>query len=109
MMHWTEDDFINWRYAGDADGRHLDECAECRARAEQMVETHQRATATPELCWEFLARQRRNIYRRLGAAGHHSMVVRWAIAGVSLLSFVVLSLALMQPWTSNNSCPVHQR
>lgn len=103
MKHWTEDDFLSWRYAGDADTQHLEECAECRARAKEMVETHRRATVIPEVSWEFLAAQRRSIYRRLGAPDHHSTVMRWSVAGASLLSVVVLSLALMRPWTSNHS------
>ena len=102
MKHWSENDFLNWFYAGDGDTSHLDECATCRARAQQMADERRRATASPEVSWEFLAAQRRSIYRRLGASGHH-LAMRWAVAAASLLSVVVLSLALIQPWTSGNT------
>ena len=103
MKHWTEQDFLYWLYAGEADARHLDECAACRARAQQMTDTRQRDTAAPELSWEFLAAQRRSIYRRLGLVNQHSFAMRWAVAFVSLLSIVVLSLALIRPWTGNDA------
>lgn len=102
MKHWTEDDFLSWRYAGDPDAGHLDECAECRARAEQMVETHRRAIAAPDLSWEFLAAQRRGIYRRLGLANEPAASTRWAVAVVSLVCILALSVALMRPWTGNS-------
>jgi predicted anti-sigma-YlaC factor YlaD len=101
MKHWTEDDFLSWLYTGEADARHLDECATCRARAQQMTGTRERATAAPEISWEFLAAQRRSIYRKLGLVNEPAVPVRWAVAAVSLVCILALSVALMRPWTGN--------
>lgn len=104
MKHWTEADFLDWLYAGRADDAgHLDECTACRERAAEMIETRRRAVAEREVLWEFLAAQRRAIYRRLGDSGQHSFAMRWAVAAVSLLGIVVLSLTLMHPRTGNST------
>src|SRR5438105_10876690 len=102
MKHWTEDDFLRWLYTTEPGDGHLGACADCRARAERMIETRKSVTADPEVSWEFLASQRRSIYARLGQV-KHSFGMRWAVAGASLLSILALSLALIRPWTANNS------
>ena len=101
MKHWTEDDFLHWLYAESGPtAPHLEECQECRARAERMTETRRQATAAPEVSSEFLAAQRRSIYSRLGS---RSMAGRWAVAVASLLCIVALSLSMLHPWATGNT------
>lgn len=103
MKHWTEDDYLSWLYTGEANVRHLDECADCRAHAERMRITYRRATAAREVSWEFLAAQRRSLYRRLGLVNDRFWGARWAVAAASLLCILVLSVALMRPWGGNSA------
>ena len=105
MKHWTEDDFLHFLYAESGptapiEAGHLNECQACRARAEQMAATRRLAVRPPEIPSEFLAAQRRNIYRRLGS---QSMFGRWAVAVASLLCIVGLSLGMLHPWTTGNT------
>ena len=101
MKHWTENDLLHWLYTAEGDAAHLDECSDCRARAQQMIEIRKTTTADPEVSWDFLAAQRRSIYARLGRSGR-SFAMRWAMAGASLLGIAALSLALLRPWTTES-------
>jgi predicted anti-sigma-YlaC factor YlaD len=100
MKHWTQDEFLNWIYAGEGDAKHLEECHDCRAQADQMSETRRTAIATPEVSWEFLAAQRRSIYQRLEKGS--GMAGRWSVAFASLICIVALSLTLMRPWAGSD-------
>lgn len=108
MKHWTEDDFLHWLYAGSdphapMEAGHLKECEQCRSRVEQMTETRRRATTPPEISWDFLAAQRRSIYRRLGlesgSLGSRSLFRRWTVAMASLVCIVAISLTMLHHWT----------
>ena len=63
--HWSEDDFVNALYGVGPEDEHLGECADCRGRWTQMTAQRAEAMRQPEVSHEFLAAQRRNIYRRL--------------------------------------------
>ncbi len=108
MKHWTETEFLRWLYTGDGDAGHLDICPECHARA-QAISQHRRATTEPaEISWEFLAAQRRSVYRRLGTAQEHWLPRRWAVAVASLVCVVGLSVAVtrngsIHPWASDTA------
>lgn len=101
MKHWTEKEFLAWLYAGEGDAKHLEECDECRARAEGMNEMRRSAAAPPPVSWTFLAAQRRSIYQRLEEGS--GMARRWAVAFASLLCIVALSLTMMHPWRGKDS------
>lgn len=84
--HWTEQEFINDIYGiGPGDG-HLQGCAECRARREELAVRRQAAAREPEVPGEFLAAQRRAIHEKLGE--RRVWAVRWAPAFAAV--FVLL-------------------
>lgn len=64
--HWSEQDLINHVYGIAPAADHLDACAECRARAAELSARRTQAAQPPEVSSEFLAAQRRSIYRKLG-------------------------------------------
>lgn len=108
MKHWTEDEFLHWLYA-DSDlsaalneAVHLNECEQCRTRAEQMAATRRQSATAPEVSWDFLAAQRRSIYSRLGLEagflGSRSIARRWAVAVASLVCILALSLTMLHTW-----------
>ena len=109
MKHWTEDEFLHWLYGGSDPSaapngaEHLNECEECRNRAEQMAATRRQSATAPVVSWDFLAAQRRNIYRRLGvesgSLGGRSIARRLAVAMASLVCIVALSLTMLHPWS----------
>ena len=110
MKHWTEDEFLHWLYAGSLPDSHLEECQECRSRAEQMAETRRQAATPLEVSLEFLAAQRRSIYGRLGSRSTlgrstlgRSIAGRWAVAVATLLCIVGLSLSMLHPWARGTS------
>lgn len=84
--HWTEQDFIHHVYGiGPADG-HLDGCGECRARWEAIRTQREFVLEEPEVSHELLARQRREIYGRLGRQPSRTALrVAPAFAAVLLL------------------------
>ena len=65
MKHWTEEELTQWVYGLTSDAGHLKECAECREQAEAAVARRKTVIEPPEVSWEFLAAQRRAIYRRM--------------------------------------------
>ena len=113
MKHWTEDEFLHWLYAGSDpsaapnEAVHLNECEQCRSRAEQMAATRRQSATAPDISWDFLAAQRRSIYRRLGvesgSLGSRSIARRWAVAMASLVCIVALSLTVLHPWSRSTA------
>src|SRR4051794_22152975 len=95
VRHWTEDDFLNRAYGvGEADSAHLDSCAECSARWTEWQSRRTQATAEPELSHDFLAAQRRAIYRRLNQPTRVRRA--WAPAFAAML-MVLIGLFLFRP------------
>lgn len=95
--HWTQDDFINALYGVGPEADHLDACDMCRARWEEVRARRAQATLAAEVSSEFLATQRRNVYRRLGSEPRR--LRRAAPALVAALLLVVAFLAY-RPATS---------
>jgi hypothetical protein len=63
--HWSDQDFIDDIYGVGPADRHLEACAACRARHAGMRARKQLLVREPPISQEFLAAQRRSIYRRL--------------------------------------------
>ena len=89
MKHWTENDFKEWLYGLKDEDLHLEECAECRGESERLQMARARTMEQPEISQEFLAAQRRSIYRRLHDSRHTWFTLRWAlpVAMVVLMAF----------------------
>ncbi len=93
--HWTEQEFINDIYGvGPGDG-HLERCAECRGRREQMAMRRRAAAREPEVPAEFLAAQRRAIHQKLGA--RQAPAMRWAPAFAAVFVLLIGLLLIRQP------------
>jgi predicted anti-sigma-YlaC factor YlaD len=89
MRHWTENDFKEWLYGlKDADP-HLEECAECRGESDRLRMARARTMEQPEISQEFLAAQRRSIYRRLYEPRHAWLTLRWALPALLVLLMAV--------------------
>ena len=95
MKHWTEDDFQQRLYGLKEGDDHLEECPECRGEMNRLTNTRARTTEQPEISGEFLAAQRRNIYRRLHEPRHNWIALRWAIP-VAMVLVMVLGLTLQR-------------
>lgn len=96
MTHWTEREITHWLYGLVTDTTHLEECSECRERTEAAAALRKKVTAPPEVSWEFLAAQRRAIYRRMDRPQPLWLRARW-IASVAMLLFVaVFSLTFLK-------------
>jgi predicted anti-sigma-YlaC factor YlaD len=88
--HWTEQDFIDHLYGVDARDGHLDVCAACRARWTEIQARRESIIEEPEVPHEILAKQRRNIYRRLGRESHPAakgMMPAFAVVLLLLVGF----------------------
>lgn len=93
MKHWTENDFHLWLYGLKQADDHAESCPECRAELERLALDRRRILAGPEVPEEFLAEQRRNIYRRLHESRRNWVPLRWAISA-AMLVVVIFSLTL---------------
>ncbi|HLJ13421.1 MAG TPA: hypothetical protein VKV15_02915 [Bryobacteraceae bacterium] len=91
MNHWTDDELLDHLYGLKADESHLAECSSCSSRAKHLAAARERAAEGPEITWDALAEQRRNIYRRLGEPLHSSRRFVWA---TSLAVLFVLMIGL---------------
>jgi predicted anti-sigma-YlaC factor YlaD len=92
MKHWTQEDFKQWLYGLKDEDRHVAECAECRGEIGRLRETRRAMLdpqAQPEVSQEFLADQRRSIYRRLYEPRHNWLAWRWALSAAMLLVMIV--------------------
>ena len=91
MNHWTDDELLDHVYGLKSDESHLAECSSCSERAKQLAAARERAAEGPEISWDALAEQRRNIYQRLGKPVHSSRRFVWA---TSLAVLFVLMIGL---------------
>ena len=93
MKHWTESDFQQWLYGLKNADDHAESCPECRAEFDRLAVERRRILAGPDVSEEFLAEQRRNIYRRLHEIGRNWFSLRWAISA-AMLVVVIFGLTL---------------
>ena len=97
MAHWTENDFRDWLYGLKEDGSHLAECLECRNEAERVAELRRQAVIAPPVPADFLAAQRREIYRRLGTDPRGGTRLRWTLSFATAAMLVVSSVTVLRP------------
>lgn len=97
VRHWSDDQFIDRLYGvGPADPElesHLPSCAICSERWREIAEARRGMLAAQDVPHEFLAAQRRAIYRRLGSSPRGFSWPRWAAAGVTALMLTVAVLS----------------
>lgn len=60
---------------------------------ENWLHERTRTLAEPEVSQDFLAAQRRSIYRRIGEPHRHAVTLRWALS-VAMLVLLVASFAV---------------
>ena len=95
MKHWNEYDFKQWLYGLRDEDHHLEECPECRGEMERLRMARARITEQPEISQDFLAAQRRSIYRRLHEPRHNWLALRWALP-VAMVLVMVFGLTLQR-------------
>jgi len=91
MKHWTENDFQHWLYGLKDPDQHLDECPDCRSEIERLSRRRAAIAASAEaseVSPEFLAAQRRQIYRRLEEPRRNPVLLRWVLSAAMLLLMV---------------------
>ncbi|HEX4595013.1 MAG TPA: hypothetical protein VH157_12095 [Bryobacteraceae bacterium] len=93
MKHWTEEDFKQWLYGLKDEDRHLEECPECGGERDRLRMLRGRTTEQPEISQDFLAAQRRSIYRRLYEPRQNWIALRWAVP-VAMVLVMVFGLTL---------------
>jgi hypothetical protein len=86
-QHWNEDDFKQWLYSLKEADHHLEECPDCRSERDRLRMIRAGTMEQPEISSEFLAAQRRSIYRRFHEPNRFTL--RWAlpVAMVLLMAF----------------------
>ena len=92
MKHWTEEEFQQWLYGLKEGDHHLEECSECRDEMNRLRMSRALVVKQPEISQEFLASQRRSIYRRLHGPRHNWVALRWALPAAMVL---VMAFGLM--------------
>ena len=95
MKHWIEDDFQQWLYGLKERDHHLEECPECRSEVDRLRMTRAPMMEQPEIPQDFLAAQRRSIYRRLHEPRHNWVALRWALP-VAMVLVMVFGLTLQR-------------
>ena len=95
MKHWTENDFKEWLYGLKDEDHHFAECADCRGERDRLRVERARLMEQPEISQDFLASQRRSIYRRLHEPGYHWVALRWALP-VAMVLVMVFGLTLQR-------------
>jgi len=100
MKHWTENDFKQWLYGLKDEDQHLKVCLECRSEMDRLRRVRSRITEQAEIeqaevSQDFLAAQRRSIYRRLLDPRHNWVALRWALP-VAMLLVMVFGLTLQR-------------
>lgn len=90
MKHLTTDELVDVLY-GTAESRHVDACAQCRARLQQLSERKAAAAEMRPAPQEFLFAQRRNIYARMGEQPHTRKWVPALAAAACLAAVGVLA------------------
>src|ERR1700761_219240 len=88
--HPADHELIAQLYGVGSDDRHIAYCAECQARLSQMQLRRQvveRESISTEISLDFLAAQRRRIYKRVGEPVRwwsHPRLRRWVSAAAGL-------------------------
>jgi hypothetical protein len=77
-------------------GGHLNECAACSARLEELRERRAMAAESVPVAHDFLAAQRRNIYARMGEHPHPRM--KW-VPALAAACLVVAGVSTWRPST----------
>lgn len=100
--HLKTDELIDRLYGLDdaSSGKHLEGCADCRNRWNEMLRMKSELASPAPVSSEFLAAQRRNIYARLGEERKARMAWAPALAAAALLA---IGVAVYRP----ASTPVH--
>jgi hypothetical protein len=99
--HWSDDELIGQLYGvGPQDG-HLDGCAECADRWRALVAARTRVVQPPAVPEEFVAGQRRAVYRRLGSPERSRALLPFASA-MATAAIALLAVLLYRP------APPHQ-
>jgi predicted anti-sigma-YlaC factor YlaD len=93
MNHWSESDFEQWLYGLKEPDSHAEECQECRGQMTRLQLERRRIVAQPEISNDFLAAQRRGIYRRMAEPHRNWLPMRWAMSAAMVL-VVVFGLTL---------------
>jgi len=88
MKHWNEIDFQNWLYGLKERDSHVDECGHCRGELMRLESRRAEIIAQPEVSHEFLAAQRRAIYRRLDERPSHRVAMRWVLSAAMMLVMI---------------------
>src|SRR5260370_17492088 len=100
MKHWTGIDFQKWLYGLREEDRSFEECPEWRAERDRLAIQRRRILAEPEVSTDFLAAQRRGIYRRMAEPMRNWVPMRWALS-VTMLVVLLLSFKLTHSMKSN--------
>jgi hypothetical protein len=98
--HWEEQDFTQWMYGLKEQDEHVLGCPQCQAEVARLAVERRGLTVEPEVPHEFLAAQRRSIYKRLDESVHtfHSLVRARILAPVSAVAVLAaIGIALMLP------------
>jgi predicted anti-sigma-YlaC factor YlaD len=95
MKHWNETDFKDWLYGLKDEDQHLEECPECRGEMARLRMVRARITEQPGVSPDFLATQRRSIYRRLYEPRQNWVALRWALP-VAMVLVMVFGLTLQR-------------
>lgn len=99
--HWTEQDFIDHLYGIGSHAGHLDVCAGCQARWAEIRAVRGSILEDLEVPNEILARQRRNIYRRLGRDTHPA--AKGLMPAFAVVLLLLLGFFFMRPGPPANS------
>jgi hypothetical protein len=94
--HWSEENFLDRLYGVGPEDSHLEECEQCRRRWLELLTRRGEVLAPAAVPEEFLAAQRREVYRRLETETGHGWGSRFAPA-LAAVSVVVLGLLLSRP------------
>jgi predicted anti-sigma-YlaC factor YlaD len=94
--HLTTDQLVDRLYAADSDfdREHLESCADCRGRFDEMQRVKTASAASAAVSNDFLAAQRRSIYARLGEQKRTRMAWAPALAAAALLA---VGIAVYRP------------
>jgi anti-sigma factor RsiW len=95
MKHWNENDFKEWLYGLRDEDQHLNECPECHGEMERLRMARARIIEQPEVSQDFLAAQRRSVYRRLHEPRRNWVTLRWALP-VAMVLVMVFGLTLQR-------------
>jgi hypothetical protein len=93
--HLNDDELLDRLY-GLADApEHLESCADCARRWNQLRERRAEIAAPREVSREFLAAQRRKIYSRLGENPHGQR--KWIPAALAAACLLAIGLFVYRP------------